>query len=124
MPPGGNANSSSFVAYLEQLKLNFPGEITVIWDRLHAHRSKKVQAWVARHPRFMIEYFPPYAPELNPVEFAWGYLKGHAMKNFAARDLGELHLRTKAEACRMRRSSRVVQSWIRKSGLPMDSLYW
>jgi hypothetical protein len=29
-----------------------------------------------------------YAPELNPMEFIWGYLKSHAMLNFCAKDLG------------------------------------
>jgi transposase len=30
----------------------------------------------------MTEYLPGYAPELNPVEYLWGYWKHHALPNF------------------------------------------
>ena len=33
---------------------------------------------------------PPYAPELNPVEPLWGYLKMKSLSNLAALDLPEL----------------------------------
>src|SRR5262249_38930218 len=48
---GKNANASACVAFLEQLYLNTKGPLIVIWDRLRAHRSKKVLAWVDKHPR-------------------------------------------------------------------------
>ena len=28
-----------------------------------------------------MEYFPSYAPELNPVEYVWGYLKMNKLSN-------------------------------------------
>ena len=35
-------------------------------------------------------FLPPYAPDLNPVEFLWAWLKRHALANFCPADLGEL----------------------------------
>lgn len=122
MLPGRNANSSAFVAFLEQLLLNIPGPIIVIWDRLSAHRSKKVVAWLMKHPRVTTEFLPAYAPELNPVEQAWGYLKGHEMKNFAPHTLEELHARAKIGACRMRRRRPIVDSWLSHCGLRFDPM--
>jgi hypothetical protein len=33
---------------------------------------------------------PAYAPELNPVEYIWGYWKHHELPNFCPRDFGQL----------------------------------
>jgi transposase len=33
---------------------------------------------------------PPYAPDLNPVEYLWAWLKRHALANYCPNDLGEL----------------------------------
>lgn len=76
----------------------------IIWDRLQAHRSKLIRARVeAQCGAIALEFLAAHAPELNPVEFIWGYLKHHAMPNYCARDLGHLahrarrHLMTAAD---------------------------
>jgi transposase len=40
-----------------------------------------------------LEHLPAYAPELNPLEYIWGYLKHHATPNYCARDLTNLRER-------------------------------
>ena len=53
---------------------HLPGRLLVIWDGLPAHRSRLVQHWVAgQRARLELERLPAYAPELNPVEYLWGY---------------------------------------------------
>jgi transposase len=32
--------------------------------------------------RIQLHFLPGYAPELNPVEFLWSWLKRHALANF------------------------------------------
>lgn len=86
-----NANSPIFVQFLTQLLQNIKGKIIVVWDRLVAHRSRLVNRWLGRHPRIECEFFPPYAPELNPVEYLWSYLKMNGLANFAAHDLDHLY---------------------------------
>jgi len=41
------------------------------------------------------EFLPPYAPELNPVENIWSYIKQNPLANFAAADIDELFHATK-----------------------------
>ncbi|MBS4035827.1 MAG: transposase, partial [Ignavibacterium sp.] len=53
--------------------------------------------------RLSIEYFPPYAPELNPVEYVWGHLKTSPLTN---RPEIELHALTKTA----RHHARCLQS--------------
>lgn len=47
--------------------------------------------------RLILERLPPYAPELNPVEFVWNWLKCSRLNNFAPRDAAQLNERTVAE---------------------------
>ena len=52
-------------------------KILLIADRLQAHKTPAVQAWVEAH-REQIEvfYLPGYSPELNPVEYLNNDMKG------------------------------------------------
>jgi transposase len=44
------------------------------WDRLPGHRAHVVTEYLHRRHRHVV-LLPPYAPELNPVEILWAYLK-------------------------------------------------
>ncbi len=37
-----------------------------------------------------IAFLPPYAPDLNPVEYLWAWLKRHALANDCLNNLSEL----------------------------------
>ncbi len=41
-------------------------------------------------PPIHLAFLPPYAPDLNPVEYLWGWLKRHALANFCPHGLTEL----------------------------------
>jgi len=61
------------------------------WDGLPQHRARLVTEFIrAQRSRLAIERLPAYAPELNPVEYIWGYWKHHELPNFCPRDFGEL----------------------------------
>src|SRR5436309_6352094 len=64
------------VDFLAHLLRHLPGRLLVIWDRSKTHRSHLVGEFVAgRQGRLALDYLPAYAPELNPVEYIWGYWK-------------------------------------------------
>jgi transposase len=60
-------------------------------DRLSAHR-KAVRLLQAAHLGwFEVEWFPAYAPDLNPVERVWGHTKYGDLANFLLDDVPHLH---------------------------------
>ena len=60
----------------------WPGKLLIIWDGLPVHRSRLVREFVASLAGHIhLEYLPAYAPELNPVEYIWGYCKQHELPN-------------------------------------------
>lgn len=77
--------------FLAALHKTIGRRLLVIGDGLAAHRSRSVRAYVeSRRGAIQLERLPAYAPELNPVEYIWGYLKQHALANFCAHDLAQL----------------------------------
>jgi transposase len=64
-----------------------------------------------------LEYLPAYAPELNPVEYIWGYLKHHAMPNFCARGLGDLQHRASRHLRSMQRRGTLVTAFWQQAEL-------
>jgi len=84
----------------------------VIWDRLNTHRSIKVLHLKTRHPRLHLEYFPAYAPELNPVEYVWSYLKNNPMANRPAFDITELAQSTYVSGRRLQAAPALLKSFL------------
>ena len=72
------------IAFLEDHQHPIEGKFLVIWDGLPAHRSKLVADYLAsKECRVWVKRLPGYAPELNPIEYLWGYAKRYNLANFA-----------------------------------------
>ena len=69
--------------------------------------------------RLILERLPPYAPELNPVEFVWSWLKYSRLNNFAPRDAAQLDERIVAELTAIRDDQELLQSFVHASELPL-----
>ncbi|MCX7839803.1 MAG: transposase, partial [Anaerolineae bacterium] len=78
--------------FLVELLRAVRGPIILLWDRSPTHKDRGVQAFIQKHPRLHCEYFPGYAPELNPAEFVWTQADA-ALANSAPDDLTELRTR-------------------------------
>jgi transposase len=112
--PAKNVAGPECVAFLEQLKLNFSGRhVFVIWDGLRAHWGLKVQRWIAKHPKIRLFKLPPYAPELNPIEYGWGHIKAHQLANFAPESEEDLLIAAKAAICKLRGRPNILRSFLR-----------
>jgi transposase len=71
----GTIRGPQAVDFLRRLLRQLPGRLLVIWDGLAVHRSRPVREFVGAHAeRLELERLPAHAPELNPVEYLWGYL--------------------------------------------------
>lgn len=114
---GRNVGARACVDFLRQLKQNIPGPIVVIWDRLLAHRSKAVARFLHENPQIDVELLPAYAPDLNPVEYLWSYLKSKSLANHAPADFVELGVRAKRALCEIRRRRPLLRSFVEHAGL-------
>lgn len=63
----------------------------MIWDGAKTHRSHVVRNYLdSLDGHIQIAFLPPYAPDLNPVEYLWAWLKRHALANYCPDNLSEL----------------------------------
>lgn len=87
----GAIRAPQVVEFLDALKRQVRGPLLEISDRLPAHRSALVRRYVeASRGRIVTEFLPPYAPELNPVEYLWGYWKQHELANVCPKEFWQL----------------------------------
>ncbi len=105
--------------FLSQLSRQLGEPIALIWDRLPAHRSKRTQAFLERHRELHTAFLPPYAPELNPVEGLWSYLKMNPMANLALFDVENLALTARRHARSLQRKERLLRAFIGHCGLSL-----
>ena len=70
-----NITHVEVAVFLRLLLRHLHGPIILLWDGGSIHGGADVQQVLARHPRLHVERFPAYAPELNPDELAWEFLK-------------------------------------------------
>ena len=87
---------SEVIDFLKALVRHIDRPLLIVWDRLPAHRSRLVQEFIQlSEGHIATEYLPPYAPELNPVEYIWAYWKQHELPNVCPKDYGELNERAR-----------------------------
>ena len=67
------------VEFLKALRAHFHRPLLIIRDNSKPHRTVLVRDYVASTAgQLQLHFLPGYAPELNPVEFLWTWLKQHA----------------------------------------------
>ncbi len=85
-------STQEVIEFLKLLQKRLPGRLLIVWDNSPTHRSKKLKAYLAQGAakRLQIEPLPGYAPELNPTEWIWSYLKVVQLANVVCDTLPEL----------------------------------
>jgi transposase len=114
----GSVRAPQVVEFLTHLLRHLPGKVLVIRDGLPVHRSRRVKQFVAdQHGRLQLERLPAYAPELNPVEYLWGYWKQHELPNLCPKSFGELSQHARQALRRMRRRPTLVTAFWKQARL-------
>jgi transposase len=106
------------IDFLRSLRRHLREPVLLVWDRLGAHRARLTREWIARQRHWLtVEWLPGYAPELNPVENLWAYLKGGDCANFCALDLTDLALHIGRRVRRVRTQYQLPWSFLTHSAL-------
>jgi len=100
--------------FIDHLRRHIGKPLLIVWDGLRAHWSKEVKAHVeSLQGSVKLEQLPAYAPELNPIEYLWGYIKGNDLANVCAKDLVELHAAARKAILRTRKiKSHLRAFWV------------
>ncbi len=110
--------SQAVVRFLRHLLQHIPGNILVMWDGSPIHRSHLIKDFLSSDTakRLQVERLPRYAPDLNPIEYAWRYLKHVALRNVCCDTLDEVQYELRLAVASLRHKRNVLLNWPRHCG--------
>ena len=78
----GNSNSATSAAFLRQLREQYAGPLTVIWDNSPALRRDALRAYLATPGlRLRLVNLPGYSPDFNADEAIWNWVRHEVTAN-------------------------------------------
>jgi transposase len=114
----GSIRSRQVIHFLSHLMRHVHSNLLLIWDGAPIHRSRLVRDFVAdQNGRIALEFLPAYAPELNAVEYLWGYWKHHELPNFCPKTFSELSIHAVRALKRMRRRPKLIVAFWKQAEL-------
>jgi len=93
---------------------------TVLWDRWSVHRGSLVRHYLASRANIHVEWLPPQAPDLNPVEWLWKLLKYDRLANHGCLSIDQLQAVFEAEYRDVISKQHLLRSCIEGSELPLQ----
>ena len=92
--------------------------VLLIWDGSPSHHGRAVKEFLSAGAakRLHLERLPGYAPDLNPDEGIWNYLKRVELGNVCTTDLADLRHRLRRAAVRVRHKPDVIRACSRQCG--------
>lgn len=111
-------NGKAIVDFLKHLMRQIDGKIILVWDGAQIHHCKEVKAFLSNGAakRLRLIRLPAYAPELNPDEGVWRWLK-RQLGNLCCSNFEELRYELKRAIQRLRRRPKTIQAFYSMAGL-------
>jgi transposase len=116
----GATSSEETRIFLQYLRRHVRGKVLLIWDGVGFHHSGWLNAWIKSQQHWLkVRRLPPYAPELNPVEGLWAWIKGSQMPNFSPDSIDPVLERIGSAARKLESRSALLMAFLRKAGLSL-----
>jgi transposase len=111
-------NGKRVVAFLQHILRQVPGKVLVVWDGAAIHRCNEVKRFLTAGSaaRLKLLVLPGYAPDLNPAEGVWRWLKRVALGNVCCMTLEALRDELRLALARLRHRKDVLQACISRPG--------
>jgi transposase len=110
----GGLNADLFVGMLQLLMRHRRRPLFLVLDNLATHKAKVVLEYVASTAgKLELHYLPGYAPELNPDELVWNYMKRTGTARRPLTKGEKLQDCIEADMLTIQRNPRLVRSFFR-----------
>jgi len=112
-----NIGQEEVCVFLRDLLRHLRGPVIALLDNSSTHHREPLERLQRRHSRLHVEYFPSYAPELNPDEGVWSLAK-RDLANGCPHDVEELTKDVIRSIEKIRKSPVRLRGCIKQSELP------
>jgi putative transposase len=123
--PGRYVNAAVYAQFLRRVVLrHVPARraVVLVHDQGNMHKGPCLRALCGDCPRLDLNPLPPYAPELNPVEYLWNFEKDKALSNFVPQDVRQLNAAVDDHLRAVRHDQSRLRSFFASTPLPWDGL--
>jgi transposase len=110
-----NVTAAEVETFLRQVQRSLGRKLIVVMDRWAVHRKAAKSLFGDR--RFWIEWLPPYAPDINPVEHVWKHTKYDDLANYVPDDLLDLEMELECSIDQTRERPELLKSFFHASEL-------
>jgi transposase len=108
----GKLNAEAFVTFLRNFMKGRRTKVFLVVDGHPAHKANLVKAYVAElQGRLELYFLPPYAPDLNPDEFVWNYMKNMGVSKKPLKKNESLRKRVEADLAAISEDKSLVASF-------------
>jgi transposase len=110
----GGLTAELFVRLLRKMLRHRAKPVHLVVDGLPAHKTKLVKDYVlSAKGRLTLHFLPGYAPELNPDELVWSYVKRTGVARTPLHKGERLKDKIEAQLASIKNAPRLVQSFFR-----------
>ena len=114
--PDANVDTARLLRFVRDLRRLVRRRLVLVWDRLNVHRAVDCRLRLST-TTLRTEFLPAYAPELNPVEMLWSWMKRNPLANDPAFTVDTLAGRAAAAAKQAASDPDLLRSFIRATPL-------
>lgn len=108
----GKLNAESFVAFLQNFVECQTGKVFLVVDGHPAHKANLVKSYIqSLKGKLELHFLPPYAPDLNPDEFVWSYMKNNGVSKKPLKKNESLQSRIDEDLNRIKNNPALVKSF-------------
>jgi putative transposase len=119
LPDNANFHGNSIAAFVDSVRRRIGRPLIVLWDQIPIHQSDPVERYLSHHEDVWVKPFPPYTPELNPVDYVWSYVKYGRLANYCPSGLDQLRKTINSELARVKTRPDLLRSFFRATGLEL-----
>ena len=112
----------SFIEFLKEFLSSRREKVFLVLDSHPAHIANSVKEYVqSTQGKLELHFLPPYAPDLNPDEFVWNYLKGTGVARKPLRKNESLKERVEADLTKLKGDRKLLRSFFVTTQVVFDA---
>jgi len=116
----GAIKTEQVIEFLDALQKQIRKKLLLVWDGVGTHKSRRLRQWLEEQDgRIAIAFLPPYAPELNPVEAIWAYLKKNEIANLCPTTIAEVSDFARRRLKSMQRRPKLIRAFWQQAELAL-----
>jgi transposase len=115
-----NIRFKAVMAFVRLVHRRLRRKFILVLDRANPHRKAIRLLSEAGVDWLEVEWLPPYAPDLNPVEMVWNHTKYADLANFLPHDVHDLHRAVTSSIGATRSAgAKLIRSFFAHAGLAL-----